>query len=320
MLRRLLVTLTALSALVGCGETVDPSWLVKYQRMIGAVASVDGDEMRTSPLPGETLRLQMIQANNEAIEPVSWVVIACRPAPSTTGIAFCEQGAAPFTINLQVAPTLDPIEFTAEIPEDYDLPTVLFLGGVCVGGSVSTDIAGFMNGSTNICDGEGDSQLIATQYAVASPEDMNRRPELGEITFAGETWEQVDVEGAESCVGLDLPSVAVEDMELEIGAATTEASIERFSELVGNPPVLEEVDERLYFSVVTTEGQLERQYSNVAEGETEIIVEWKPPSSEDADFDELVIPDGGKVVRFWMVLRDRRGGAIATERALCLTR
>jgi hypothetical protein len=75
--------------------------------------------------------------------------------------------------------------------------------------------------------------------------------------------------------------------------------------------------ETLELTIYTTAGEMERRFTvwnpddPTHNGELEADVDWDPPEAEK-------LPKGGKLVRFFITVRDQRGGFDFAERAACV--
>ena len=75
--------------------------------------------------------------------------------------------------------------------------------------------------------------------------------------------------------------------------------------------------EELEFTIYTTLGEMERRFTlfpSDDQGENGVLeseLDWDPPRPSD-------VPAAGQLVRFFITLRDQRGGFAMTERVLCL--
>lgn len=69
-------------------------------------------------------------------------------------------------------------------------------------------------------------------------------------------------------------------------------------------------------------GELSRYYStingSVADAEAETSLRYTPPLGEKDSDDDGIVPTSGRLVRFYFLLRDQRGGVDTTTRVLCL--
>jgi hypothetical protein len=75
--------------------------------------------------------------------------------------------------------------------------------------------------------------------------------------------------------------------------------------------------ETLELTIYTTAGEMERRFTlwnpddPTPGGKLEADLDWDPPAAEK-------LPKGGKLVRFFITLRDQRGGFDFAERAACV--
>ena len=101
-----------------------------------------------------------------------------------------------------------------------------------------------------------------------------------------------------------------------IGNTTEGSDRERYTAMVGQPPVATPARERLQISQFTTAGKLKSQFSFVESTDesatTTVDVTWDAPEAAE-------VPAAGVAVTFTFVVRDNRGGADWTTRTLCVT-
>jgi hypothetical protein len=104
-----------------------------------------------------------------------------------------------------------------------------------------------------------------------------------------------------------------EDDPSVVTFTTSSTDRETYQALVlGEMPSFVARQEDLRITHAATAGQFARLFTEVFDDESPTPeVPWRHPAAED-------VPEEGLTVRFWMVLRDPRGGMDWTERALCV--
>jgi hypothetical protein len=299
----------ALLALAACGESPDPGYLLKRQRVVGAITTVEGDEARTTPRPGETVRMEWLTIAPEPVEPTTWLIIACTPSDQAFGVPVC--GAAPFEIFSQVEPVDAQPSFEIEVPADYEAEQVVLLGAICMGGVVSTDIDP-MAGTENLraCrDDEGTGEIVSATITVEQrPELRNLRPGLMALSLRGEELTEDPPEARVACAGGSLPEVSL-DEEAMLTITPVPDSRETYVDQI----LEEETIEELQNSLFVTEGTLNRRFTFVDDDDPEPEVEFlAEPDPDDP------LPAEGRTVKLIVVMRDRRGGVDALSRGFCL--
>ncbi len=303
-----------------CSDSLDPAHLLNKPRVIAAEVSVVGDvEGRTNPRPGESIRVQWRLAFPDAPLPATYLLLACTPAPTAFGVPFCDD-SEPLALTAELNPSSEPPVIDIEIPTDYERPEVLVLGGICMGGTVRTDVDPMdTEDVVRVCQGEGVGQLVS----LVQPIDLdgtriNHRPSIGEITLGGEPWTApVPGDVTAGCADLDLPTVLLDSDDIPIRVAMTEDSRESYVTLEGDPPQAVTRIEALQNSLLVTAGTLDRSFSFIeGDGATATDeIQYTPPRASDVD-----VPAEGLVVKLIVVMRDLRGGVDIASRALCVTR
>jgi hypothetical protein len=183
-----------------------------------------------------------------------------------------------------------------DVPADLD-PSgrVAVLGIICPDGSPSAD------GSS--CDGTDPGTPVQLELELSRNGDVNLNPELqaDSITLDDGAWAELPaVDG--DCAGLGFPEVAVSSAHgigVELDASDRDA--------LPRPSKLDPSRESLQLSHFATGGDLSRAFETIAWDSDELSrhVTWTAPR------------DAG-LVRFWLVLRDFRGGGAFVERAVCV--
>lgn len=310
--RRLLL---GLPLLVACGPTVDPAWLVVEERIIGLLATVDDAGERVTPRPGETLRIQFLygQPDGTPVRP-SWVFAACEPA-TTSGFDFCADD--PFTFDAKADPDDPDRPFVVTIPEDYENRNVLFVGAVCMNGSIDLTVASdFESGfdAARICqDGIGVPQVFTFSHPVAiDPSRENRTPRIASITLGGEEW-TTEPTTTGPCVGQGYPELAYGSDPVEIVVRAREDDLELHQRL-GMDGELETVPEEIFVETLSPFRSLQRRFTFITVDDPIADVEFEPID------EDISVPEGGLLVPIFFVMRDQRGGFDAANRAVCVVR
>lgn len=292
--RHLTSTLAVLLAGAGCiADLASPS-LIEDTRVLAARAEVDGMPGVTWPAPGETLRVRFLVAHEAAPRPVGWHLLACAEADVRTGNPVC--AAPPFAEHVQAEPTLEAPAVELVAPPLAELaPTgrILLHGIFCVDGAPA--------GPDDCVASEGHPTRILYSIRVVEPgAPRNRAPTLDDLRVDGDPWPDAPLpEPGAPCADDGLLRVApgAAPLTLSLGAA---------------PDSFEEAEE-IQVSHHATAGELDATFSFLDAPGDRARVRWTPPGGED-------VPDAGRIVRFWHVGLDRRGGTHWVSRALCLIR
>jgi hypothetical protein len=280
-------------ALMGCDDPLKSVELIAEPRVLGARVEVLGDPGRAAPAPGESATATFLMASPASPLPLGYALAACPAAPRQGGRSGC--AAEPFASvsrdNAEQLPTLD-----FEVPSDLDAAgRVLVLGILCPDGSPSADGAS--------CSGADPGTEVTLELDLAREDDVNQNPELEADTllFDGAAW--LDMPGVDGdCAGAGYPEVTVGSTHtLEV------ALTEDDRDSLPRPSSLDPSRESLQLSHFATAGDLSRAFETIAWDSDELSrqVSWKAPKAAG-------------LVRFWLVLRDFRGGSAFVERAVCV--
>lgn len=304
-------TISAIAlSLFGCGDPIHPQQVIEKPRVLGARVEVVGDVERATPAPSETAGVRWLVVDPLGVPDVGWSLVACEPEPVATGVGRCR--AHPLTSDVSGMGThrLPALEFT--VPQDYQASTVLVAGIVCFGGTPPDTTPLLRDWPRVTRCGAGRGQAVTFEVTVDHGGANNLNPSLRGDPLKLESSSWLSLEGAvdEPCVDqeerVDLPRASAGGRTVSISYAPDEADREKLSDGSG---------ESLLMASFSDAGELERTFSVVEWGTTglkeSIELGWSPPTQA---------PPGGKVVHFYFVLRDSRGGSDWTERALCLVR
>jgi hypothetical protein len=209
-----------------------------------------------------------------------------------------------------VQPPGDDLEPVLEltVPEDYPGSSILVAGVVCFGGDPpDTDTLLERWPAVTRC-GDQRAQAVTFDVVVEQDGDRNHNPSLEDdpILLGGSSWVLPESpEALEPCAQVagtsELPSISTEERTVEL---------ELTSEGDDREATAEEAGEYLLVSSYSTAGELDRTFSTVEwNGADSISLEWAVPREA---------PQEGRLVRFYFVSRDDRGGVDWTQRALCL--
>lgn len=310
-----------LLVLVGCASPLESTTEITKPRVIGTVISVTTDPARSTPAPGERVRVELVVADPGPRVGRSSVFVVCAPSDTQFDVGACETLlAGPFITGLPAEGDPKPAPaFEFDVPDETTLgeaTTLRVLGGVCADGDIdfAFDPDAFQGGATtaNPCaDQEKEGRLVTFSIALErAPEDRNLIPGIAEIRFNGEPWTATAPEGGpeENCVGGPLPQLPSDLFEYPIDITLTDGSRETF--LTDDDPPVEDVEEP-FVAFHGTAGDFLGAYSFFDDTPNTPTLTWTTPPRG-------LIPEGGLIVRHWYVLRDGRGGQSYIERAFCL--
>ena len=132
---------------------------------------------------------------------------------------------------------------------------------------------------------------------------------------------------ATSCASLaDIPQVRAGSGKHEVRMRFDPSDRERFQYQIRQNGQLQPRDGResllVSHAISTGAGELDRFYSQVdadhPDERAEFGFDYEPPRGLTDSDDDLRVPEGGLLVRFYFTLRDERGGVDFTTRDLCL--
>jgi hypothetical protein len=280
--------------LLGCDDPLKTVELIEEPRLLAARVSVLDDEDRAAPAPGETAIVTFLLASPAVGQTQGFALAACPAAARRSARTEC--AAEPFAKVLSADGESDTVSLRFEAPAELDpAGRVAVLGVVCPFGSPSAD------GTS--CDGVEPGNPLTFELELAREGDVNQNPTLEptSLAFDGEPWpELAAVDG--NCSGLGYVEVAAgteHSFEVALGQDDRNG--------VPHPDSLDPVRESLQLSHFTTGGDLSRAFESIPWDSDELLrrTTWKAPKQAG-------------LVRFWLVLRDFRGGADFVERSVCV--
>jgi hypothetical protein len=289
-----------------CAPSMDPASLVEKTRVIGARVEVEGAPERAMPRPGERAHVRWLVTAPAEMPPIGWTFALCTgPSSAATGCGHEPLGVMQ---GHEAQPAMDITVPPAEALGDARV-LVLF-GRVCSNSEPMIDAAGRPACTMN---GDGTTAVLTIPLAMAAGDDNHNPALAGEaMTVDGQPWALDD---HADCAGL--PHVMAGTVDHLLRVETAAGDRERYTEMMGDPPVPTERREALQISQFSTAGKLARTFSTVEAADPgdrpTVEVKWKAPAADQ-------VPAAGLVVRFTFVARDLRGGADWTTRAVCVIR
>lgn len=283
----------------GCGPEFAPASLVEKTRVLGARIEVEGAPDRASPMPGETANVTFLVTSPGVEPPLSWTFVAC------AGTASCAD--APLA---RFDGTTSPPRISIPVPSDATA-SVTIAGQICAGVD-SVPTIDPQNGLPACTGPRGTAVSLALPLQLGA--DANHNPVADRaFTFGGAAW-PARAAGDDPCaLG---PRVSAGSLDHAIRNTTDGVDRERYTVVIGDPPIATPTRERLQISQFTTAGRLKSQFAFVEANDdspaTTVDVTWDAPEADE-------IPASGTLVTFTFVVRDERGGADWTTRTLCVT-
>lgn len=295
-MKRMPVVLAVLAA-SACEDDFVKGWLVDRTRALGARVEAVADPARASIAPGEPTRVTWLVGAPNGTPPLDWAFAVCavpigqRPEARCVGPAL--NSGSGRTHGERV-----PMEFVAPPAEAIgDAQELLVLAAFCEsaapdggGAGAALDPGRFVA----TCAGGGQA-LLASATVRLAVQGPNRNPDLmpDAVLFDGAPMADDPARPGAPCAGGPSPIVA---------KGTKHGLTFRFRQEDREP------SESMIVSHVVTAGELDRQYSALDPEEPapkEVAVPWTAPGEE-------------RLVEFFVVLRDGRGGTAFVRRTVCV--
>lgn len=353
-----MLLLGTLIGLLGCNDDLPKATSIVHMRVLGSQLSVIGDETRATPRPGEDVRITFatvfpdLDQNSDESQ---LMVLGCTaPDRFTGGVPICQEfidaalsgdsavvasvlsmprkvhcsdipGRRFTSQGVTVACVDGPPSVVLPIKESFTAARAMFIGVLCEKGRAFIDPE--TPGLFGCDDNDGETLALHSTYTVQqSDDDENHNPlatdlavELPlEISLDGE-WQAVD---AINVIGLAEPYALDEDICTRLGqdpphlprgdigshVLTLRYPADAREELDG-------IAEPLEVSIHTTSGEVERRFtvwtdeSETPGGILQDTLNWQPDKNP---------PEGGQLVRFFVTVRDQRGGFDMATYAMCV--
>jgi hypothetical protein len=277
-----------LALLTHCGDPLKPVYLVNEPRVLAARIEVIGDPGRAAPAPGERVSIRFLVGAPDPGPVLGWALFACVAAPPGASLPGCAE--PPFSSVLSEPAAAEPV-FEFDVPMQLEQDALLVYGVICPDGRAELAPPGCANGA---------GIRVSLDFPLAG-EELNLNPSIAPEALRLD--EQVWSTGT-SCS--ELPQVE----------AGSEHTIELSLDETDRDPLKPQFDfdperEALQVSHFTSAGQLERTFTMIDSSDEELLarVQWKAPvSMVDVT-----------IVRFFIVVRDLRGGSDWVERAVCVS-
>lgn len=297
---RLAAAIGLLLGSTGCGDPLKPLELIEDLRVLGARVEVDGALERANPAPGERATARWLLAAPKVAPSVGWSLEACVLGEGGGSLPSCD--GKPFASAASAGPELGAPTLTFDVPAATAADArVLVRGAICPDGA-----AGPASGGA-ACEASDLGTRVMLTFALADERHTNLNPELesDSLLFDGTPLAEVDLISDGACERVPEVRAGSGDhlLALRIDEADRDPLVPETS--------LDPTRESLQITHFSTAGELERAFSasSWAEPAAPVSVIWRAPDSA---------PAGGLLTRFYLVVRDLRGGSDWLERAVCV--
>ena len=283
----------------GCDEALKRVSLIEETRVLGARVEVESDPSRGSPAPGEPATLRWFVVAPDGEPSFSYALAVCAAPLTNSGLPTC--AGAPFASAERVEPSDDPARLDFTVPDELDLsatPHAFAHGLICPDSALTLAL----DGAASCVTGTGTD--VAFEFALGGDE-QNRNPSFAPdaLTLDDEPW---PASAAVACDDADLRRVTGKSRHrLQVALADSDF------EWLTQPTSVDPARETLLVSPFANAGKLSNGFLSLA-ADTPIEerqVNWDAPALAD---------DLPRLVRFYFVVRDARGGQDFTERRLCV--
>lgn len=302
--------LLLVAGVCACEDPLTDPALIAGPRIVGARVGADLDPTLAEPAAGQAATLDWLVLSDQPgvfTARVAW----CIGAPTVLGAPRCSW--EPFTEQSATGRFGEPLRFGFGVPAELE-PGEAWLAwiGICSSGEARFDPAA----SVFVC---GEGEPLSGFYRGFVPKGApNRNPSLADdsLLLDGAVWPAPDavspaplpLELGAACLGLGLPELRAEQPSsvlFELGGDDREALENVPGTYAAHPR------ESLVYTHLATRPGLDRAFSAIDYDATELAFEV--PFEADAP----ASPDG-TLLRFFLFVRDERGGVDWLMRQACL--
>jgi hypothetical protein len=296
--------LLSLSLLHACDDPLKRAQDLDEPRVLGARAQVLGDEARAEPRTLETLQVEFVAGAPDPLQPFGWAFEVCWARPTSFGVGECER--VPFASFASDATSPAPraqLGFVVPArPGGEPQATLLIRGAFCPTSSVF--LQDFPQGVR--CADPTAAPLPTELRVLTNPDVPNHNPMLGRVYLDGQEWPALSPAAAADCASANTLKVLSGSGEHELRISPPDSAREAIAAATARPATRES----LLISHFSTLGKLSRRYSALTPDEPnrDLRVAWETPAEVS----------GPTLARFFVFVRDLRGGADFSEFALCV--
>ncbi|HEY3252921.1 MAG TPA: hypothetical protein VGJ91_03200 [Polyangiaceae bacterium] len=284
----------------GCDDSLKSVSAIEETRVLGARLEVDTDPNRSSPEAGEGASLRFFVAAPDGEPQISYALSVCAVKPANSGFPPCV--SAPFATSLRTEPSSGDARLDFQVPQDVLLentPDAFASGLICPDSGLNLAADG-----TPSCLGASGTR-VAFEFELGSAEQSNQSPSFAAdaLSLDGEPWPQ---SAETSCDAGTLPQVAAKSRHV-LRVELADSNFEPLRQATSLDPARE----TLLVSPFSDAGTLDHGFLSLSQDTApeQQRVSWDAPAIGDA------LP---RLVRFYFVVRDARGGEDFTGRALCV--
>jgi hypothetical protein len=358
MLRAWLACTVVPCTVIGCNDDLPKATDIERMRVLGSQISVVGDETRATPRPGEDVRITFATVFPDldgTTDDAQTMVLGCTaPDRFTGGIPICQEFidaatsgdldvgsllAMPQKVHcsdipgrrltvqgVTIACVDGPPVVQLPIKDSFEAARAMFIGVVCERGRAFIDPE--QPGLFGCDDNDGETLAIHNTYPVQqSDEDENHNPLAADLTLEAHAFIELQPLDAtlqeEPGPAEELPPLPEEnclDVYEDFGLQLRRVDRGVKALTVRYPAAArEEVNgeaEPVEITIHTTGGEIERRFTVFTDdtepgrdGLLEGVLDWRPDKNP---------PRSGELVRFFVTVRDQRGGFDMSTYAVCV--
>ena len=284
----------------GCDEALKSVSLIEETRVLGARVEVESDPSRSSPNPGERASRRRFVVAPSGQPSFSYALSVCAVRVVNNGFPPC--ASAPFASAVQTQASNAEARLDFQVPAELDLeatPHAFASGMICP----DADLNLGPDDAPTCANGKG--RDVAFEFELGGPERSNLNPSFAAdaLSLDGEPWPDDDERAA-----CDVGSLRLVKQKTRHTLAVSLADSN--FEALTQPTPIDPSRETLLVSPFSSAGKLSNGFLSLsADPPPEARqVSWDAPASE------AELP---RLVRFYFVVRDGRGGEDFATRALC---
>lgn len=260
------------------------------------------DPQRASLVPGEQATVEWLVASPTPLPRLAYAWALCVPPSGSFAAPRCDAPVIGSGSGIGGAGHLVRMELDAPAAAAIgDAKELLLLAAFCSDGAPTLDARSF----TGTC-GAGTPLLASTTLHLETP-NANPTIETGDVLLDGAALAPAESGPVSApCTGSPDAPVVTGTGERTFVFRFRDEQRERSND----------TSEMLLLSHVVSAGELDRQYSALDPEESapkQVEIKWTPPAAGE-------VPEAGRLVEIFFVLRDGRGGVAFARHAVCARR